>query len=194
MAMQPRNFDERMIVERDGLLLMLVRLLDGIGESTSTDCGRTWTPMSTGPPLTSTAASSSGGCDRATCCLLVKHHHFNADGAFCMDRLHLMAFLSKDAGLTWEGGLLLDDLIDIAYSDGIQAGDGRIYIIYDRDRFGSPEILMAVFSEKDVLEKNGGRLRLLVNRVTKKWYWISDFARHSSVTSALPPPPIQIAG
>lgn len=44
MAMQPRNFDERMIVERDGLLLMLVRLLDGIGESTSTDCGRTWTP------------------------------------------------------------------------------------------------------------------------------------------------------
>lgn len=111
-----------------------------------------------------------------------------------MDRLHLMAFLSKDDGLTWEGGLLLDDLINVSYSDGIQAGDGRIYIIYDRDRFGSPEILMAVFSEKDVLEKNGGRLRLLVNRVTKKWCWISGFARHSSVTSALPPPPIQIAG
>lgn len=93
-----------------------------------------------------------------------------------MDRLHLMAFLSKDDGLTWEGGLFLDDLIDVSYPDGIQAGDGRIYIIYDRDRFGSPEILMAVFSEEDVLEKNGGRLRLLVNRVTKKWCWISGFA------------------
>lgn len=163
MAMQPRTFDEHMIVERrDGTLWMLVRLLDGIGESFSTDAGHTWTPgVHWGVPHVNSRffirRLQSGNL------LLVKHHHFNEDGTFCMDRSHLMAFISKDDGQSWEGGLLLDERIDVSYPDGVQASDGRIYVVYDRDRFVSPEILMAVFWEEDVLKKEGRRSREQIN-------------------------------
>ncbi len=76
--------------------------------------------------------------------MLVKHHDYTG-------RSHLTAFLSTDDGETWQGGLLLDERANVSYPDGAQTADGRIYIIYDRERYDAKEILMAVFSEADVL-------------------------------------------
>jgi len=140
-----RSFDEHMIIEReDGSLWMLVRTSYGIGEAVSNDGGRTWS-----------AGRDSGipGPNarffirrlRSGRLLLVNHYRFTG-------RSHLTARLSEDDGATWNDGLLLDERPDVSYPDGVEADDGRITIIYDRDRQGDGDILMAVFREEDVLE------------------------------------------
>ena len=77
-------------------------------------------------------------------------------------RSHLTAYLSDDDCLTWHGGLVLDERMSVSYPDGFQAPDGRIFIQYDHNRKSDDpdnefarnskgsEILMAVFTEKDV--------------------------------------------
>ena len=59
--------------------------------------------------------------------------------------------LSDDDGVTWYGHLLIDGRDAVSYPDGIETEDGKIYLIYDRDRGGAKEILMAVFTEEDVV-------------------------------------------
>lgn len=156
-----RQFDEHMIVERrDGSLWMLIRSNTGfLLESTSSDRGRTWTlaqPSAIKHPSARffIRRLASGRL------LLVKHH--KTDG-----RRRLTALLSDDDGKTWSDGLLLDERGTISYPDGVQADDGRIFIIYDRNRTRDCEILMAVFTEADVAAGKPGaqtRLRVLVNR------------------------------
>ncbi len=40
---------------------------------------------------------------------------------------------------------------NISYPDGVEADDGTIYVIYDRERQGAGDILMARFTERDIL-------------------------------------------
>ncbi|NOZ21247.1 MAG: exo-alpha-sialidase [Planctomycetes bacterium] len=162
-----RNCDEHMLVERrDGRLWMLVRTQYGVGESFSSDGGRTYSPGRRSETVTHIPHArffirrlASGKL------LLVKHEP--CDGK---SRSHLMATLSDDDGETWEGGLLLDERGGVSYPDGVQAPDGRIYMIYDFDRTGAKEILMAVFTEEDVARgecvSDRARLRVLINRAT----------------------------
>ena len=63
----------------------------------------------------------------------------------------LTAWLSADEGKTWQGGLMLDERKGISYPDGFQAPDGTIYISYDRNRATDGEILLAQFTERDIL-------------------------------------------
>ncbi len=159
-------FDEHMVVERkDGSLWMLIRTKYGIGESTSTDGGKTW---SESQPSTLPHTSSRFFIRRMQSgnLLLVKHGGLTERTG----RSHLTAYLSKDDGKTWIGGLMLDERNGVSYPDGDQAKDGTIYIIYDYDRMGAKEILTARFSEEDleagkIVSKNGA-LRLLVNKAT----------------------------
>ena len=55
-----------------------------------------------------------------------------------------------------------------SYPFGYQAENGTVYVSYERSRWNQPEILMARFTEEDVLagEIVSGRagLRLLVNK------------------------------
>jgi predicted neuraminidase len=140
-----RQFDEHMIVERrDGSLWMLVRTADGIGESFSTDGGYTWTPgrdSGLGGPASRffIRRLQSGRL------LLVNHHNFTK-------RNNLTAMLSDDDGATWYGHLLLDERDKVAYPDGVETEDGQIYIVYDHDRYGDKEIMLAVFTEEDVAQ------------------------------------------
>ena len=161
---EDRSCDEHMISERgDGTLWMLVRTKYGIGESVSADRGRTWTPVS---PSRIQHATSRFFMRRLRSgnLLLVKNGPINER----IGRSHLMAFLSKDDGNSWIGGLLLDKRNEVSYPDGVQAPDGTIYVIYDRSRKGAKEILMAKFTEDDVLHgactSAGAELRLLVNK------------------------------
>jgi predicted neuraminidase len=161
-----RNCDEPMIVERrDGSLWMWVRTRYGIGHSHSTDGGRTWTEVEPSKVSHATARFfvrrlASGNL------LLVKHGPINKR----IGRSHLTAYVSKDDGRTWQGGLLLDERSGVSYPDGFQNAEGRIYIIRDYDRKGDKEILMSVFTEDDALagrDVSGKvRLRVLVKKAT----------------------------
>jgi len=156
-----RAFDEHIIVERrDGSLWMLVRTQYGIGQSFSTDRGFTW---SAGEPTDLGGLNSRFHIRRLWSgrLLLVNHHQFTG-------RSHLTAFLSEDDGASWQGGLLLDERPNVSYPDSVQAEDGHMYVIYDRERHKDGEILMAVFREADILAGTtvgpDARMKQIVNR------------------------------
>ncbi len=168
-----RSHDEHMIVERrDGTLWMLVRTQYGIGESTSEDGGVTWTALN---PMGFKHPSSRFFIRRLASgrLLFVRHapsmEVIAATEGQRLPRTHLTAFLSDDDGATWQGGLLLDghDRL-ISYPDGDQAADGTLHIIYDHARKDKGEILLASFTEEDVLAPPGrARLRTRVSKIMK---------------------------
>jgi hypothetical protein len=149
----PTRSDEHMIVERrDNSLWMLVRTTWGIGQSTSTDGGHTWSPGAKYLEAKNVASKrffvrrlNSGAL------LLVRNN--GPTGS----RDHLTAFVSDDDGISWQGGLLLDER-ESSYPDGALAKDGAIYIIYDHQRYtlnregkaGVGAVMMAKFREEDI--------------------------------------------
>ena len=80
----------------------------------------------------------------------------------------LTAWLSEDEGKTWQGGLMLDERKGISYPDGFQAPDGTIYISYDRNRATDGEILLARFTEQDIIAGKlvgaKSKLKMLISR------------------------------
>ncbi len=159
-----RDCDEHMIVQRqDGSLWMLVRTRYGIGESVSTDDGKTWSdvvPAKIAHPVSRffIRRLASGNL------LMIRHDPPNAAKA----RSHLKAFVSENDGVSWTGGLLLDERKNVSYPDAVQASNGLIYAIYDRERRHDKEILMACFREEDVkagkLLTADARIRVCVNK------------------------------
>ena len=163
-----RSFDEHMIVERkDGSLWMLIRTQYGIGQSESHDGGRTWTR---GRATELDGPNSRFFIRRLTSGRLLLVNHYGFDG-----RSHLTALLSEDDGRTWTGGLLLDERRRVSYPDGVEAPDGTLYVVYDFNRGdrwaegNDREILMATFTEEDILAGRGvspqARLRQIVNKI-----------------------------
>ncbi|QDT26339.1 BNR/Asp-box repeat protein [Gimesia panareensis] len=162
------DWHEHMIVERkDGSLWMLARTAKGIMQSTSLDGGRTWAKPSVPPQIKQPNARFHIRRLASGRLLLIKHgdqidaHH---------GRVQLSAWLSDDEGQTWRGGLVLDERKGISYPDGFQAPDGTIYISYDRNRATDGEILLARFTEQDVLARKltgtKSRLKMLISRAT----------------------------
>ncbi|HPF55649.1 MAG TPA: sialidase family protein [Clostridiales bacterium] len=157
-----RAFDEHMTLElANGDLWMLVRTKYGIGKSVSHDGGKTWTPGED---------SGLGGPDSrffirrlpSGRILLVNHYQFTG-------RDHMTAMLSEDECKTWKGFLLLDERDKVSYPDAAFDSDGNFYIIYDRDRRGAGEILMAKVTEEDILAGQlvnpDSRLKQIVSRL-----------------------------
>ena len=60
---------------------------------------------------------------------------------------------------------MLDERISVSYPDAIQAADGTIYAVHDRQRHAAKEILLSVFSETDVLagRSTTARLKLIID-------------------------------
>jgi predicted neuraminidase len=160
------NCDENMIVERkDSSFFMWIRTKYGIAESNSFDRGKTWSkPERSG--ISHTASRFFIRRLQSGKLLLVKHGGI----AQQTGRSHLTAILSDDDGKTWRGGLMLDERAGVSYPDGDQTKDGTIFVIYDFNRGHDKEILMARFTEEDVLAgkivSQNGALRLLVNKAT----------------------------
>ena len=160
------DWHEHMVVERrDGSLWMLARTAKGIMQSTSTDGGATWAEPSLPPGIRHPAARFHIRRLASGRILMVKHGQtMDAHEGRCQ----LTAWLSEDDGETWRGGLMLDEREGISYPDGFQAPDGSITISYDRNRATDGEILMARFTEEDILAKElvtpGSRLRMLICR------------------------------
>ncbi|MBR5742998.1 MAG: exo-alpha-sialidase, partial [Clostridia bacterium] len=142
---------------------------DGIGQAFSSDDGATWENIGfsghTGPNSRFFIRRLRSGR-----ILLVNHVNptYLTDPKDWNVRNNLMAMLSEDDGKTWIGGLMLDTRTGISYPDGVEDEEGRIYIVYDHDRTGAREILMAEFTEEDILEgraaSGAARLRVLINR------------------------------
>lgn len=145
------DWHEHMIVERkDGSLWMLARTRKGVMQSTSTDGGNTWSEASKPPHIEHPVARFHIRRLASGSILLVKHgDKIDAHEG----RVQLSAWLSEDEGKSWQGGLVLDERKGISYPDGFQAPDGTIYISYDRNRARDGEILMARFTEQDILAK-----------------------------------------
>lgn len=168
-SQQGRTFDEHMIVERrDRSLWMLSRTKLGIWENISTDGGRSWNEgnFSAIPHIDARffiRRLKSGN-------LLLVRHNSPAMASDKVTRSHLTAWISKDDGVTWLGGLLLDDRAGVSYPDGTQAPDGMIYVIYDFDRLKEKNILLAVFTEQDVetasWSSSKARRRIVINVAT----------------------------
>jgi uncharacterized protein (TIGR02145 family) len=162
------TFSEPMIVElSNGELWMPVRASYGLGETRSSDRGKTWSPIR--PAAIKHAGSrffvrklQSGNL------LLVKHGPID-------QRTHrelLTAYISTDDAATWSDGLMLDERYHLSYPDGTQAPDGTIYVVYDHGRYPGTarEILMAVFTEADVvagIPSEKTRLKALVNQAVE---------------------------
>jgi len=159
------DWHEHMIVERkDGTLWMLARTAKGMMQSTSSDGGKTWSEPRF-PNIKHPAARFHIRRLASGRILLIKHGQRidKHEG-----RSQLTAWLSEDEGKSWQGGLMLDERRGISYPDGFQAPDGTIYISYDRNRARDGEILLARFTEKDVLAKKlvgeRSKLKMLISR------------------------------
>jgi len=163
------DWHEHMIVERkDGSLWMLARTSRGIMQSTSTDWGKTWAPPSAPEGIRQPVARFHVRRLASGRILMVKHGDTMATHE---GRSKLKAFVSDDEGRTWQGGLMLDERKGISYPDGVQAPDGTIYISYDRNRSTDGEVLLARFTEEDVLAGKlvgaKSKLRMLISRPLK---------------------------
>ncbi len=162
------SWDEHMFVElKDGRVWMLARTGSGVMQSFSKDSGATW---STPEPAPFNHPEARFHIRRLASgrILLVKHGRTidTHEG-----RSLLTAWLSEDEGQSWQGGLMLDERTGISYPDGFQAPDGMIYISYDRNRKTDGEILLAKFSEEDILANKlvnpAAKLKRLISRPLK---------------------------
>ncbi len=159
VAVPERCYDEHMFIElNDARIWNLVRTNYGIGQSFSSDQGRTWTPGKD---------SLLGGPNSRFFIRRLKSGRMLLVNHAAKIRSHLTAYLSDDDGKTWQGGLLLDEREGVSYPDGFQDKSGMIWIIYDHQRYTQGDILLARFSEEDILsghlKSQNSKMRILVS-------------------------------
>lgn len=138
------TFDENCICQRkDGSILMLMRLSDGIGYSESFDGGKTWTAAQRYCVPSPSARMYLGKFPDGEF-FLIHHYRFEK-------RDHMSVLLSHDEGRSYSEFLLLDERYPVAYPDAFVDETGKVYAVYDRDRYGDKEIQLAVFRKEDIL-------------------------------------------
>ncbi len=160
-AYSERFIDEHMLVElNNGVIWMLIRSKNGIGQSYSEDKGLTWSEGND--------SGLGGPCSRFCIrrlksgnLILINHHNFSG-------RNNLKAMISEDDGKTWKGYLLIDNRDQVSYPDMAEDNQGNIYIVYDRKRTTEREILMAMVTEADILAGNlvnkNSKLKIIANK------------------------------
>lgn len=146
------DYDEHMLLRRrDGSLLMFMRCLAGIAESTSQDDGRTWEPGR----LTSIPTVNARFHLRRLRSGRVLLVCGRADPARFREawatRRNLTAWLSEDDGRTWPWSLILDPREEASYPDAQEDADGRIWLVWDHERHRSGEILIGCVNEDDII-------------------------------------------
>jgi hypothetical protein len=163
-----RDWQEYYVTElKDGRLWATIRTKYGMGESFSKDKGKTWTKIEPCCSITHVSARHFIGRLKSGKLLLVKHGKIDEK---VKRRERLVAMVSDDEGQTWSDGLLLDERAGIATPDCTQSPDGTITLIYDRNRHSDKEILMATFTEEDVVAgkcvTDKAKLQVIINKAT----------------------------
>ena len=146
---QDRSFDEHMFLETERGVEVYLRTHYGIGKSLSNDDGFTWSDVEDTEWFSPDARFFIDRLPSGN--LLLISHQPSKDPKTPKLRTNLTAFLSDDNGKTWKGKLLLDDRPFVSYPDGQVCGE-YIYVTYDRDRRGAGELLLAKFTEEDILK------------------------------------------
>jgi len=162
------SWPEHMFVElKDGRIWMLARTGGNVMQSFSSDGGVSWEEPSK-PSFAHPQARFHIRRLASGRILLIKHGETIDTHK---GRSLLTAWLSDDDGKSWQGGLMLDERTGISYPDGFQAPDSYIYISYDRNRSVDGEILMARFTEEDVLDGKltgpRSKVKMLISRPLK---------------------------
>jgi len=169
-----RDYDEHMILENDdSSLSMFVRTKNGIGRSDSFDGGYTW---SEGCDTGWGGPNSRFFISRLNSGRVLLINHDNSEA-----RTGLTLYLSSDGGKTFPDKLTLDER-RCSYPDAMQADDGFIYVVYDRERGGNcksleevyksaREILVARVTEEDIIAgkliSDTSRLKVVASKLTK---------------------------
>ena len=159
-------FDEHSIVElNDGRFWIMNRTNRGIGDFYSEDGGKTWTDLKESV-IRHTSSRFFLRRLQSGNLILVKNGPIDQD----VGRSRMTAFLSKDDGKTWEGGLLLDERHGVSYPDGDQTPNGMIHLTYDYSRTSAMEIYAVRITEADILAGKlvspNSQLRVIVNKAT----------------------------
>lgn len=163
------QFNEHSVVElSDGRLMMYSRCSSCIKKSYSSDGGRTWSQEEVAFPHIGSLAVLRKLPNGHL--LLVKHGQSFTSATTA--RSHLCAFISKDDGETWEGGLLLDERTGVSYPEIALAPDGTIWVQYDYERARYAEIIQARFTEEEVLAGSISNANSSLKRTVKDTYGI----------------------
>lgn len=138
-----RTFDEHMLVQLpSGDLWMLIRTLRGLAESFSTDGGSTWTivrPSGFNPHPSSRVWF--GSLRDGTLVLVGNAAPMTRDG--------IALRVSTDSGLTWSLPTVVDSRYALSYPDAFEGADGRLHVLYDRDRGGAGDIILTSVTVED---------------------------------------------
>ena len=147
----PSPFDETMGYElKDKSIRMLARTsVDYLAESYSFDGGYTWTDAVKTDVQNSNTRFYVGRTPSGKI-LLINNEGVNVPKDL---RTNLTAYLSSDDGKTFKVKRLLDDRLAVAYPD-VDYYEGKIYLIYDRGREKENEIILAIFTEDELLKED----------------------------------------
>lgn len=149
-----RTFDEHQFVQIDtsGELACFVRTKMGVYSVRSHDYGRNWETGSVFRQVGNTTQSRFNITRLQSGNLMLTLNN-------SITRTNMKVFISTDNGKTWPYSLVLDARTLVSYPDVTTTDDGSIHVIYDRDRFGTKEILYCRFTEDDVLHNNIAGIR-----------------------------------
>ena len=153
-------FAEHMIVDLGNNNYKAIIRIEGGGiyYSTSDDGGLTWAK---GKPFTElgencTTKSFFGKLKSGNLLFVLNN---------ATTRTKLTAYLSTDNGKTWGYKLLIDNRTGVSYPDVAQDDNGRIAVVYDRDRSGATaaqEINLATFTEADIKSGDASKINKLI--------------------------------
>lgn len=147
-------YEEPMAYQReDGSIRVMYRNSEGfIAESISNDNGETWTDAA----LTDIKNPSARFyVSRTPSGKIILVHTDNSEA-----RVGMSVWLSDDDGATWKYKKEIDSRTSLSYPD-VDFYDGKIYLVYDRERTGAKEILFATFTEEDIIENNKIEIKIL---------------------------------
>lgn len=167
--MEGRYYDEPMVLlQRDGVLRMLVRLPEGIGEAFSDDGGKTWRDIQK-TDIWGPNSRFYFGRLKSGRLLLINHRKVRADeicdGVPFQKRSHLSAWLSIDDGVTWSAPFLLDERVDVSYPDAAEDAEGNLYIIYDYSRYEKKQLILSKVSQEEIMKGRLERKESYLGRV-----------------------------
>lgn len=147
-------FDEGMGYQlSDGSIRVLYRCEGGaLGESWSYDDGENWTDGALSDIVSPSSRFYVSRTPSGRVIVAVNDHP--------TDRCRMTVKLSDDDGKTWPWVLCVDERDDLSYPDIDFVGD-KIYMVYDRGRRTHNEILMAEFTEQDIINGSKPQIRIL---------------------------------
>ena len=148
-----RNFDEHMIIEKkDGEFLGMMRTLDGIYQSSSNFTKSDFLNQTT---------SSRFYLGRLKSGLNI----FVGNNSIVRSNMEIYTCDFYSALPKWEFKCRLSSDSHISYPDLVEDQNGNIYVIYDRERLGVGEIILAKINQKDLVAKNNVFTKTIISKI-----------------------------